>query len=144
MYIYPDKIIIYPYSYMKPRNYKLQITKNIILALCFLVLDIHYWCQISKDSAIWILAVGFAIFTISRILDIIHDINESRVIKAIGEPQGTQNQLSLILDFCGCAVLIVCFIILCCSIFGNQLLGKFPFILEIRCLAQIVVSGIFI
>ena len=62
---------------MKPRNYKLQITKNIILALCFLVLDVHYWCQISKDSAIWILAVGFAIFTISRILDIIHDINES-------------------------------------------------------------------
>ena len=104
---------------MKPKNYKLQITKNIILALCFLVLDIHYWCQISKDSAIWILAVGFAIFTISRILDIIHDINESRVIKTIGEPQGTQNQLSLILDFCGCAVLIVCFIILCCSIFGN-------------------------
>ena len=104
---------------MKPRNFKLQITKNIILALCFLVLDVYYWCQISKDSAIWILAVGFTIFTISRILDIIHDINESRVIKAIGEPQGTQNQLSLILDFCGCAVLIVCFIILCCSIFGN-------------------------
>ena len=128
MYIYPDKIIIYPYSYMKPRNYKLQITKNIILALCFLVLDIHYWCQISKDSAIWILAVGFAIFTISRILDIIHDINESRVIKAIGEPQGTQNQLSLILDFCCCAVLIVCFIILCCSIFGNQLLGTLQFL----------------
>lgn len=104
---------------MKPRNYRLQITKNIILALCILVLDIYYWCQISKDSAIWILAVGFAIFAISRILDIIHDINESRVIKTIGEPQDAQNQLSLILDFCGCAVLIVWFIILCCSIFGN-------------------------
>ena len=104
---------------MKPRNYKLQITKNIILALCFLILDIYYWCQISKDSAISILAVGFAIFAISRILDIIHDINESRVLKTMGEQQGTRNQLSLILDFCGCAVLVVCFIILCCSILGN-------------------------
>ena len=104
---------------MKSRNYKLQITKNIILALCFLVLDVYYWCQISKDSAIWILAVGFAIFSVSRILDIIHAINESRVYESIGEPQGAQNRLSLILDFCGCAVLTVCFIILCCSIFGN-------------------------
>ena len=78
---------------MKPRNYKLQITKNIILALCFLVLDIHYWCQISKDSAIWILAVGFAIFTISRILDIIHDINESRVITYI--PASIHNEAML-------------------------------------------------
>ena len=104
---------------MKSRNYKLQITKNIILALCFLVLDVYYWCQISKDSAIWILAVGFAIFSVSRILDIIHDINEAKVIKAIGESQRIQNRTSLILDFCGCAVLIVCFILLCCNLFGN-------------------------
>lgn len=105
--------------FMKAKNYKLQITKNIILALCFLVLDVYYWSQIPKDRAIWILAVGFAIFTVSRILDIIHDINESKVLKTMGEPQGTQNRLSLIMDFCGCAVLIVCFIIFCCSILGN-------------------------
>ena len=104
---------------MKPRNNKLQIAKNIIYAFCFLAIDIYYWCQIPKDRAIWIMAVGFAIFTIARIFDVIRDINESRVIKTIGEPQGAQNRLSIILDFCGCAVLIVCFIILCCSIFGN-------------------------
>ena len=104
---------------MKPRNYKLVITKNVITALCFIVLDIYFWCLASKDNSIWILAVGFAIFTVSRILDIVHDINESRVYKALGEPQGPQNRVSLILDFCGCAVLIVCFIILCCNLFGN-------------------------
>ena len=104
---------------MKPKNYKLQIAKNIIYAFCFLALDVYYWCQISEDRAIWILAVGFAIFTISRILDILHDMNEAKVIKAMGEPQGAQNRLSLILDFCGCAVLIVCFILLCCNLFGN-------------------------
>ena len=78
---------------MKPRNYKLQIAKNIIYSFCFLAIDIYYWCQIPKDRAIWIMAVGFAIFTIARIFDVIRDINESRVIKAIGEPQGAQNRL---------------------------------------------------
>ena len=105
---------------MNQRDYKLQIARNVILALCFLVLDVYYWCQISEDSAIWILAVGFAIFTVSRILDIIHDINESRVVKTMGEPQAARNQLSFILDFCGCAILVVCFIIMCCNIFGNS------------------------
>lgn len=102
---------------MKAGNYKLKIAKNVIYALIFLVIDIYYWCQIPKGRAIWILAVGFAVFTVSRILDIIHDINESRVIKATGEPQGTPSRLSLIMDFCGCTVLIGCFILLCCNIF---------------------------
>ena len=104
---------------MKPRNYKLEIAKNIIYAFCFLAIDIYYWCQIPKDSSIWILAVGFAIFTVSRILDAMHDINEAKVIKGMGELQYTQNRLSLFLDFCGCAVLIVCVILLCCNLFGN-------------------------
>lgn len=104
---------------MKQRNYKLQIAKDIILALCFCVLDIYYWCQLSKHRSIWILAVGFAIFTISHILDVKHDIDESRVFAENGKPQVSQNRLSLILDFCGCAVLIVCFIIMCCELFGN-------------------------
>lgn len=112
---------------MKPKNYKLQIAKNIIYAFCFLVLDIYYWCQIPKDRAIWILAIGFAIFTIARILDIIHNYRESKVFVTQKELPVKQTRFSLILDFFGCAVLVVCFIILCFSIFGDWVLGKFPF-----------------
>jgi len=107
---------------MKPKNYKLQIARNILFAMCFIVLDIYYWCQVTKDRAIWILAVEFAIFTIARIVDIIHDIIESRVVdnaQQLGKHQEKQNRLSFILDCCGCASLIACFIFLYCIIFGK-------------------------
>lgn len=104
---------------MKQRNYKLPIAKDVTMALCIGVLDIYFWCQIFEDKSIWILAVGFAFFTVSHILDIIHDIKECRVFNEEGELQRRQNRLSLIIDICGCAVLIIWFIIMCCDIFGN-------------------------
>jgi len=90
--------------------------------MCFIVLDIYYWCQITKDRTIWILAIVFAIFAIARIIDIRHDIIESRVVvnaQQMGKPQEKQNRLPFILVCCGCASLIACFIFLCCNIFGK-------------------------